>query len=530
MSLFRYFSAFRPHPPRLVLGSSLATVVSAYLLYSAVLAVFSVASFPVQLEGDVGMPFLSDKPLGEDGFYMLTVSWSIAEGEGIRYNGKRTTGIQPLATFVYAILAKISQACGWSKWTFLRVVLIFGSVTLVAFSELVHQIARELLNPGLDDTTLRLVVYALTLTNLGLHRAFTYGLETGLYLCLVAYVVLFTVRRDQPLGVQEALKLGLLGGLAGLARIDFPIVFGVFLALSCLTGTMRLGPAMVAGGTLSAMMAPWLFFVHRVSGSWIPSSGGAQLSAVSPFDVWHRTWEMVKACIGHLTPWIYTAQLDGLTLLAILSLVVAALLLRINRGDAQIDVPKGFRYWALATATLIVVYAAFFWTTHFYTRYISPVALSVLPWMAARFAAMVSRRPLLAAGLAGVCLVTFAAGAGVSLHSGRFVGTHAMTAGFIHDHFQRSDRVGAFQSGVVGFFHENTVNLDGKMDHRALQALRSDEIGAYIDSEKITVLVEWRSVLEHNLSREYLASWNACPGVIRNDSSVCLTRPLAVLR
>jgi hypothetical protein len=90
--------------------------------------------------------------------------------------------------------------------------------------------------------------------------------------------------------------------------------------------------------------------------------------------------------------------------------------------------------------------------------------------------------------------------------------------------------VGAFQSGVVGFFHENTVNLDGKMDHQALEAWRSDEIGRYIDSEKVTVLVEWRSVLEQNLSKEYLAAWNACPGVLRDDRSVCLTRPPTALR
>ena len=58
-----------------------------------------------------GFPFLADKPVGEDAYYMLTVAWNIADGQGIVYNyDHSTTGIQPLSTFVYAGLAWMVKA------------------------------------------------------------------------------------------------------------------------------------------------------------------------------------------------------------------------------------------------------------------------------------------------------------------------------------------------------------------------------------------------------------------------------------
>ena len=55
------------------------------LLYSLFLSFFSIAEFPTSLVGGY-LPYLSDKPLGEDGFYMLKVAWNIANGDGITYS------------------------------------------------------------------------------------------------------------------------------------------------------------------------------------------------------------------------------------------------------------------------------------------------------------------------------------------------------------------------------------------------------------------------------------------------------------
>ncbi len=79
------------------------------------------------MEVDTVMLYLADKPVGEDGLYMLTVAWNLAEGEGLTYNGGRTTtGEEPLATFLYGTIAWVVQAAGGDRWMFLRVVLVFG--------------------------------------------------------------------------------------------------------------------------------------------------------------------------------------------------------------------------------------------------------------------------------------------------------------------------------------------------------------------------------------------------------------------
>jgi hypothetical protein len=72
--------------------------------YSLLLSMGSIADFPSAMKSDSFFPYLSDKPIGEDGFYMLTVAWNLALGKGISYNmGIATTGIQPLSTFIFLI-------------------------------------------------------------------------------------------------------------------------------------------------------------------------------------------------------------------------------------------------------------------------------------------------------------------------------------------------------------------------------------------------------------------------------------------
>ena len=48
-----------------------------YLLYAGILAFGSRVGFPERPEAAAGaFPYLADKPVGEDGFYMLTVAWN----------------------------------------------------------------------------------------------------------------------------------------------------------------------------------------------------------------------------------------------------------------------------------------------------------------------------------------------------------------------------------------------------------------------------------------------------------------------
>jgi len=92
--------------------------------YGIFLSIGSHAGLPEHAHFASRMPYLADTPLGEDAFYMMHVAWNLASGHGPVCNeGSVVTGIQPLATLVYAGLAHgwISRpeaangpSCGWS--------------------------------------------------------------------------------------------------------------------------------------------------------------------------------------------------------------------------------------------------------------------------------------------------------------------------------------------------------------------------------------------------------------------------------
>ena len=116
------------------------------ITYGVFLSAFSVADFPNSMK--VGfMPYLSDKPVGEDGFYMLDVAWNIASNKGISYAGIPTTGIQPLVTFIYSFLAWINISfLGANKWLFVRHIIFFGTITHIIFSFLMGCICGTMIH------------------------------------------------------------------------------------------------------------------------------------------------------------------------------------------------------------------------------------------------------------------------------------------------------------------------------------------------------------------------------------------------
>ena len=82
--------------------------VSGVMAYGLLLAAFSLPGYPHAVNPPGHVPYLLDKPVGEDGFYMLAVAWNAALGKGLVGNfDQAVTGIQPLATLLYAALARL---------------------------------------------------------------------------------------------------------------------------------------------------------------------------------------------------------------------------------------------------------------------------------------------------------------------------------------------------------------------------------------------------------------------------------------
>jgi hypothetical protein len=278
------------------------------LVYSCLLAAKSVAGFPVSHVTHTRWPWLGDKPVGEDGFYMLTVADNLATTHRLVYNfGTPATGIQPLATLIFAGIAVVVHHLGGDRWTLIRAIIIFGSILLVLFSWMMASLAASLAPESRRQLVFGLGFF-LVLFDFTAFRLFTFGLETGVYLCSLAVCMLIWRRivATPPARWLDVLSLGFAAGIAGLSRIDFGLLLVVLLSFLLIKRIASLLQVLAAGLIALALVSPWFAFVHRVSGDWLPSSGKAEskLFTLHDFD---RILSVFVSSMAHVVPWSYAS-------------------------------------------------------------------------------------------------------------------------------------------------------------------------------------------------------------------------------
>ena len=488
------------------------------ITYGLVLAIFSREGFPASMDYGHGMPYLSDRPVGEDGFYMLTVAWNIAEKGRIVYNlDKPTTGIQPLATFLYAAVARVVQLSAEDRWLFVRAVIVVNVLLMTVFARQIGRIARALTKRREEQELAYALGVVTTLSSMWVFREFTYGLETGLYLVLLASFVLLTLQNDRPL---NPIALGLLAGVTGLARLDFGLIFGLQLLWLLRERRLRLREAIVAGVIALLITVPWLLWVHVQTGIWVPSSAGAQLGQISTSDASLRLNGMGRALLWNITPWISSSDNDlrfvrwsAVALAAFLALTLPAVYAHRKGRITLTDWWYGrqFAAWTITVAALVPVYLIGSWAWHFYGRYTSPLLVVTVPAVAILATIAGRRLKWLPVAMLALSPVMFVMLASVQLHHGHMILDLPINAGFVSNELDGNLRVGAAQSGSVGFFNQNVINLDGKIDAQARYSIGHGGIGSYIDAEHIDVLVDWPEVYRTFLFAGHTGEhWQLC--------------------
>lgn len=507
-----------------------AAAVASLLVYVALLAVYSGTSYPTSMVSASHWPALMDKPVGEDAYYMLTVAQNIATRGRILYNGDLpATGIQPLATLLFAALDWVVTATGGDAEALIRSVLLTGVALFILFAWQIGRIAA-MLSPPEAKRYAATLASLLTLCSYTLFRLFTYGLETGVYLLLLAacFIVTLQIAAEQRTSTWNAVLLGVAAGLAGEARIDFGLPFAIVLLFLLAYRWISWGKALLTGSIALLLVSPWFLFVHRVSGSWLPSSGKAESTLIAWQTTPWRLLSMALAIAGQVMPWCYAVVSRATIAAAVVSTALLLWLFLRRKGQRQLLgrllLSQHGRMWCTALLSLLPVYLLLFNARHFYYRYTAPLAVLAVPVCAIAFAhsGWVRRHMVLAAlGM----VAAFAAWDAGSLHTGRVGNSQTIAAGYIHRYFPQA-RVGAFQSGVVGFFNPNVENLDGKLNAGALAATAANRLPQFIDAQHIAVLVDWPSVIHANLPQTYLdREWQPCPvPIVGGAESICLVR------
>ena len=505
------------------------------LAYTLVLAFGARDGFPSGLTTGSFFPYLSDQPVGEDGYYLMLAAWNLARGEGLTVNfGEVVTGIQPLMTFLLAGVAWIVQAFGGDKFDFARAMILLGGVNTLLFAFLVERVTRLALDPTVDRDTAGAMAFIGAALSFYLFRTFTYGLETGLYLVLIAALVWATLSmlRSGALSLASAAGLGVLIGLCGLARIDFGIVAAIVFGLLFLRGRIGFAPAAIAGAIALCVTAPWLLWVRSVSGTFMPSSGPAQASLVDWGSAWGRGETMILSVAQNIAPWapIFFEPLVALASVgALLVLILAAMRSARGKPTWARDASAALSAWGLGLWVLPFLYFAVFWAAHFYPRYTAPLAVLSLVVMGAAVARLPERaRRIVTIGAFTLFVASNAWAAWTTHHRGGIGDGHSVAAGYVARHLPKDSRVGAFQSGVVGFYNENVINLDGKVNVEALAAMRTKQVEEYLDRAKIDYVIDWEGVIDGLMPRAMKSGeWVRCPLPVGNKESVCVMRKSA---
>jgi hypothetical protein len=460
-----------------------------------------------------GQPALSEFFITEDGYLMLTVARNLAIGMGMTVSEGTiaTNGIQPMATLLFTIPYLLTE--GDRVTSLVGIHLIMAAIGVGALLA-IRALAGRLLAPWTEAPVWPWVAAALWFSSPLLLRHSMNGLETGLVTLMTALVfVQFhrVIAAGTEVPRRDTLLLGALCGLAFLARIDTAILSIALFSVWGLDALIRqriglvatVGRLLPAGILCLLIAAPWLLNNLLAFGSLMPISGPAQsLDAVFgahavliPTTLFEHTFPMLPVP-GSIARAPVAVAVFGLVVAAVLGWFWLRVAMR--GGAAERAVVLAF---SLHGAALACYYGLFFGADHFLSRYLAPLA-PLLIVAAVATALDLGRllagrgRPTILAGLYGF------GGLGLSLLLlGRLLlpGTveqgHSQVIAWVDENVTDETWVGAVQTGTLGYWHDRTINLDGKVNPDALDARRADGhvLGYVVDSE-IEYIVDWAGV------------------------------------
>ena len=158
--------------------------------------------------------------------------------------------------------------------------------------------------------------------------------------------------------------------------------------------------------------------------------------------------------------------------------------------------------WAgMYVAFLILFYGFFFGVPTYLSRFLFPIS----PFLALLWGVAVCRawRWSRQRGFGRLAQVSAAAlcATAIGVHVRTYINQRGhlqlQMLRWVNQNVPEPTWIGAVQSGTLGFFHDRTINLDGKVNPAAHQARLDDRVGEYIVASPIEYLVDWIGLLDY---------------------------------
>ena len=459
----------------------------------------------------LGPSVLREVFMTEDGYLMLTIARNMAIGLGMSVSDGTiaSNGVQPMATFIFAIpylLTDGDKVLGvWGVQFISAVIAVIGIFTVRAFTRIV--LAAQNDRP-IWPWLLTAIWFASPL--LLVHTM--NGLETGLYTVMLtlSLVVFYKVlMRPDHSSLGLPLLLGIVGGITFLARNDAVFllfsIFGVWffyetvVARRGLLAPLRL---IIPSGLLIILISsPWMIFNYINFGSIVPVSGTAQALSggfaknadLLPAILFEYAFPMLPVPIS-----VQGMPVFQISAVAILVAVLAIFMVQTWRRGGNIRyVVLAYFIYAIAMSAY---YGFYFGAGWFLSRYLSPLAplLTVATFSVVySFAVMLAKAQSdqIMRGLGVISLLLCFVLLGRFLIPGVKEQGHFQVVDWVTENVAEETWVGAVQTGTVGYWHDRTINLDGKVNPAALRALLTKgHFLDYILETPIVYLADWHGI------------------------------------
>lgn len=446
----------------------------------------------------------------EDGYLMLQIARNMALNYGMSVSAGtiETNGTQPFCTFIWSLFFRLVDG---DRIQGVALALIWQTLIAILSGIVTFRIGRIVLGHQSRSTTISALAAASWFSSTVSVPHTMNCLETGTYVLAVLLAIwlflVYSLRFGSRWPMNANLILGAVLGWTFWVRND-----AVFLILAvCLTKTIvgkkniwrAFSEACQIGVTSILIAMPWLYNNYTRFGAVMPISGHSQ-SYAAPFG--YCAHLIPPTLIEYLAtflpiPQAWTAHPVILWSTFIMLLLSIAWLIHSFRCN---DEPV-YR----TAIVLVVIYAlglcGYYGTStaasHFIGRYLFPLSpfaallgfsfLATLSWNGNSV-----WRAGKAACAASILMVVTIAALHVRLYHLGSRHQHFQVVEWVQSHVDDQTWVGAIQSGTLGYFHDRTYNLDGKVSPEALRAKQQGRIPSYVIEKQIGHLVDWYGISE----------------------------------
>jgi hypothetical protein len=454
--------------------------------------------------------------ISEDGYLMQTIARNMAIGLGMSTADGTiaTNGVQPLNTFVFAALHYLA---GGSKLLAIGYVTVFSTVIAVLSAWLLRGLGLVLLKGFPFAKDIALLLAATWFAGPLVIGHSMNGLETGAYYLAIIgtlyYYFTITPSYNVSLTVQTRAMLGVLLGLTFLTRIDAVFFIAalltahVFLAGSISTENIksRLIDATVAGVISIIIASPWLIYNKLRFGSIMPISGPAQ-----SFDAsFGSNFAMIPANLFEAAFLYIPIPRD---LETILPTFIGCSLILITLGwifwklfASTSHIRRRFFVIMLIFATCVSSYYGFFFgASWFVSRYLS--SLSPMLWLMSfttiyLLLVATTKSAMRFKNVGILLIIPLLAITTLQSSLGFYHGNqhqHKQVVEWVLQNVDAQKWVAAVQTGTLGYFHDRTINLDGKTNPEALRAriVEGGVLPYVVRDLRIEYIADWAGVCD----------------------------------